>query len=102
MPKPRLVHHDDAVLVVVDVQERLAAAMEHRDRVITSTSRLLRTAHLLGWPVVVTRQNPGGLGDLVPELSALLASPELAGLALHIVDKVAFCCCYEPEFGRVL
>ncbi len=51
---------EDALLVVVDVQQRLAAAMERRDAVAASVVRLVKTAALVGVPIVVTRQYPGG------------------------------------------
>lgn len=99
---PHLVNRDDALLVVVDIQERLAAAMPHRDRVVAAVARLIRAAALLRWPVAVTLQNPAGLGGLVPELEALLAKPQIASAEMHRLDKMAFCCCFEPAFDRVV
>lgn len=102
MSAPRLVHRDDAILLVIDLQERLAAVMQHRDRVIAATLKLVRLAALLHWPIAITRQNPDGLGDIVPELAALLGSAELEEADVHFVDKLSFCCCEEPSFDSVL
>ena len=44
----------DAALVIVDVQERLAAAMDQRRKVIGNCRRLIEGAKILGMPVVVT------------------------------------------------
>ena len=60
---------EDALLVVVDVQQRLAAAMDRRDAVVASVVRLVKTAALVGVPIVVTRQYPKGLGDTDPAVA---------------------------------
>ena len=73
---------EDALLVVVDVQQRLAAAMERRDAVAASVVRLVKTAALVGVPIVVTRQYPEGLGDTDPTVAHALAAVEAAGHAV--------------------
>jgi nicotinamidase-related amidase len=98
----RIVRRDEATLVVVDVQERLAAAMARREEVVAGTSKLLRAAALLGWPVLVTRQYPQGLGDIDPALRELLATPELAAACVEHFDKTAFCCLDDPGFAAAL
>lgn len=91
----------DAVLVVVDVQERLAAAMDARDDVVAATARLVRAAGVFGIPLIVTRQYPQGLGDVVPELAdPILDAREAVSVA--VVDKTAFCCGEEPAFVEAL
>ena len=99
--RPRLVTRDEAVLVVVDVQERLAAAMARRAEVVATTVRLVRAASLLGWPILATRQYPQGLGDLEPALSEALGHGGAAA-SVSIVDKTAFCCLAEPAFLAAL
>lgn len=84
-----------AVLVVVDVQERLAAVMARRVAVADTSVLLARVARELGIPVIVTRQYPAGLGDVVTELA------EVARAAV-VVDKTAFDCTQEPAFGEAL
>jgi nicotinamidase-related amidase len=86
---------DDAVLLVVDIQERLAAVMAERERVVANTGHLVAAAKLLGLPVVHTEQYPKGLGRTVPELQAALAGSTA-------VEKMTFDCCGEPTFGPVL
>jgi nicotinamidase-related amidase len=85
----------DAVLLVVDIQERLAAAMAERDRVVANTGHLIAAAKLLGVPVVLTEQYPKGLGPTVPELRAAL-EPCAA------LEKMTFDCCGEPSFAPAL
>lgn len=86
---------DTAVLVLVDMQERLAATMPRRSEVIDAAVFLARATRILGVPIVVTRQYPRGLGDTVAELAA--AAGDLAP-----VDKVSFSCPSEPAFRERL
>jgi len=92
---------DDAVLVVIDVQERLAATMSRRDTVVRMTHKLMRTAALVGVPVIVTRQYPAGLGDVEPGLR-LIAEEIGEATSVAWADKVAFDCFAEPSFVEAL
>jgi nicotinamidase-related amidase len=92
---PLLIDRDQAALVVIDIQERLAEAMGHRADVVAATARLIRACRILGIPVIVTRQYPQGLGDTVSELGEALEG-------IEPVDKIAFCCACEPAFLRAL
>ncbi len=85
----------EAVLVVVDVQERLAAAMSRRDQVVKAIRVLLRLARHAGIPVLVTQQYTKGLGPTVPELAA-----ELGDTA--VCEKISFSCCGEEGFNAAL
>lgn len=90
MEKFRL-KRDDALLVIVDIQERLAVAMSEKDRVIANTKHLIEAAKLLNFPLLVTEQYPKGLGPTVQELNeALLPSPA--------IEKLTFSCCGETSF----
>jgi nicotinamidase-related amidase len=96
-----LVHRASIVLVVVDVQEKLAAAMGRREQVVATIVRMVRFAELVGAPIVVTRQYPGGLGDTVPEVAAALADAAKT-VKVAVVDKMSFCACDEPAFLEAL
>lgn len=96
-----LVHRASLVLVVIDVQEKLAAAMERRDDVVAVIVRLVRLAELVGAPIVVTRQYPEGLGDTVPEIADALAAASRT-VKVVTVDKTSFCACDEPAFLEAL
>jgi nicotinamidase-related amidase len=86
-----IVSRTEAVLVLVDMQERLAAAMAHRESVVAASALLAYVARELAMPVIVTRQYPQGLGDT--DAGILAAVGEQAP-----VDKVAFDCLREPAF----
>jgi nicotinamidase-related amidase len=97
-----IARRDDAVLVIVDEQERLTAAMDRREAVGAATVRLVRTAVLVGVPIIVTRQYPKGLGDMEPALLDALAAAESANVRVSHVDKMAFDCFREPQFASAL
>jgi len=88
-------HPDHSFLVVVDVQERLAAAMPRREQTVKAIKTLIRLARLARMPVLVTQQYTKGLGPTVPELAGDLsqASP---------LEKITFSCCGEEAFNRRL
>ena len=58
----------EAVLLVIDLQERLMAAMDHAPQVLKNTKLLLLAAEQLQFPVLVTEQYPKGLGATSAEL----------------------------------
>lgn len=78
-----VVSADDAVLVVIDMQESLAGVMDAREFVVGATALLVQAAGRLGLPVIVTRQNPTALGETIMEVR------EVAGVHTP-VDKMAF------------
>jgi nicotinamidase-related amidase len=98
----RLVTAGDLVLVVVDVQDGLAAVMHRRNRVVRMIATLARAAAIMHVPIIVTRQYPKGLGDVVPELGGLLDSLATADASVTIVDKIDFDCSAEPAFASAL
>jgi nicotinamidase-related amidase len=75
-------------LLVVDLQEKLLAAMADRDRVVAATVRLIRGAKALGMPIAATEQYPEKLGPSVPAIAGLI--PERAG-------KTVFHACAAPQ-----
>jgi nicotinamidase-related amidase len=102
MPNPTSTAlRDDAVLVVIDIQERLAVTMALRDQINAATRRLALTAAIVGAPIVVTRQYPKGLGDFEPSVRAAI---EQAGETVPVTwaDKMSFDCFAEPAFVDAL
>lgn len=80
---------DRAVLVVIDIQERLCAAMPPAiaAQVVKHTAILIEAAARLGLPIVGSEQYPRGLGRTVPRLEAALTA---AGERVHRVEKLEF------------
>ena len=86
---------DDAVLIVIDVQDKLARVMYQRDQMLDNLQRLIRGIQVLGVPIIVTEQYPQGLGGTVPEISQLLAN-------VDPLPKLSFSCCGDESFVRRL
>jgi nicotinamidase-related amidase len=80
----------DAVLVVVDVQDKLLAKMPQADALVRSIGFLMDAAELLGVPIRATEQYPKGLGPTTADLARRLRSP--------IPAKTAFSCCGAEGF----
>ena len=95
-----------AALLIVDVQERLAAAMpgKVRDQVERNAIVLVEMARRLGIPVIVTQQYPKGLGPTVPAVEDVLGHAPghaPAGMDVHRFDKVEFSACAAAAFAPV-
>ena len=58
-------NRNDAVLIVIDLQERLMNAMKDREKVYKNTNLLLSTAKEFNIPVILSEQYPRGLGATV-------------------------------------
>lgn len=97
-----MLDRSSTALLVIDIQDRLATAMARREAVYAKTSLLIEVAAIVGCPVVVTRQYPAGLGDVVEPIAALIADKELEGLDVLRADKVAFDCFAEESFVDAL
>ena len=92
-----LAQRSKSCLIIVDMQERLAAAMaaEAMQAVTHNCKLLIQAAELLEIPAIFTEQYPKGLGRTLPELAELLPGKPR-------IEKTAFACCDEPAFCRHL
>jgi nicotinamidase-related amidase len=86
----------NAVVVVVDVQERLLPAMppERLQQLFKYTKAMILAAREMGVPVLATEQYPKGLGPTAPQLRELLPAAPLV--------KTHFSCGADPAFQRAL
>jgi len=82
---------ENSLLVIVDIQEKLARTMSERDRVLRNCGKLIKTAQALNIPILITEQYPNGLGRTLPELESLLVNAEP-------IEKVTFSCYLESSF----
>jgi len=67
-----LLELDDSQLLLVDYQERLMPAIHEGAAVLANARRLAQFAALLKVPMLLTEENPAGLGGTVPELQTLV------------------------------
>ena len=79
------------VLVVVDVQGKLASLMHEKDRLFHNILATIKAAYILEIPVLWTEQAPEKIGATVPEVADLLTG-------LTPISKTTFSCCGEKRF----
>jgi isochorismate hydrolase len=88
---PSRLERDRAVLLVVDIQERLIAAMPPpiAEQTVKNTAILVEAAARFGMPIVCSEQYPKGLGKTVAALEIALAG---AGATCRVqrVEKLEF------------
>jgi nicotinamidase-related amidase len=86
----RTLEASQCVLVVIDVQERLLAAIFEKERLLKNLQLLLRAAPIFNIPILATTQYAKGLGQTVREVGALLPQIE--------IDKQVFSCFASETF----
>lgn len=74
---------ENSLLLIIDIQERLVAALE-KDTIVSKAVKVASAAKALGIPTIVTEQYPKGLGNTVPQLAEVL--PE----GTEVVEKTSF------------
>jgi nicotinamidase-related amidase len=82
---------EDTVLLIVDIQDKLAAVMKERDKVVRNNLHLIELAKMIHIPVMVTEQYSKGLGPTVPEIREAVP-------LYRPVEKMTFDCCGQPAF----
>lgn len=96
--KVELLDAENSVVVIVDIQQRLAQAMPDgvRTRVIEQVSILLTAANVLSVPVMVTEQYPKGLGPTETDITTMLNSD------VPVIEKTCFSCVQSAPFNQHL
>ncbi|NTV93844.1 MAG: hydrolase [Thiobacillus sp.] len=89
-----LIQADRSVLLMIDLQERLAPAIHDFAEVQRHNDWLLGVAQRLDVPVVATVQYPRGLGCMIPALAAPIP-PE------HILEKIHFSAVAEGNLASL-
>jgi nicotinamidase-related amidase len=93
-----LIRRQDSLLLVVDLQEKLAPAIFEGERVIRNSVRLLEGAARLGVPAFISEQYVRGLG---PSVEAIRAAAQLeiapgSTVNARFFEKTHFSCAAEP------
>jgi nicotinamidase-related amidase len=83
------------VLLIIDVQEKLAHVMHERDTMVANLQKMVKGIKVLGVPVIVTEQYPKGLGSTIPEIVSLLQD-------VPVIPKISFSCWNDGAFLRSL
>jgi nicotinamidase-related amidase len=82
----RLLAADNAVLLIIDIQEKFVPVVHESQHLIERTWVMIEAARLLNIPILVSEQYPKGLGHTVKRLKEAL--PEEA----QVLEKSAFGC----------
>lgn len=88
-----LIEREDAILVIIDMQERLFPVMAEKEALKDQVMKLARFSKILGIPVVVTEQEK--LGSTLPEIKGALTP-------VAPVPKVDFNCFGCEAFEKVV
>ena len=86
---------EDVVLLLVDVQGKLARLMHEKEQLFQNLQTLLKGVQLLDVPIIWMEQNPEGIGSTIPEVSDLL--PDVTP-----ISKMSFSCCQNQRFVDAL
>lgn len=87
---------EQTVLMVIDIQGKLADMMYDRDRLFSSAATLVRGMKLMDIPIIWMEQLPDKLGPTIAPISGLLA-PDYSPISKH-----NFSCCREPDVMTAL
>jgi nicotinamidase-related amidase len=82
---------ENTALVLIDVQEKLVPAMHDKEALLNNLKKMVKGARILGLPILLTEQNPAGLGPTVPEIAELLPEEKP-------VSKFSFSSCGTEQF----
>ena len=67
--KKYMLNKEDALLFIIDIQERLVPVMKYGEKVIKNNLVLIEASKELKMPVILTEQYPKGLGSTVSQIS---------------------------------
>ena len=91
---PPILQPETALLLVVDLQEKLLPAIHGADVCVAAAGRMIQAATVLALPIVVTEQYPAGLGPTCPEIRAHLGDAPP-------VTKSRFSACVDEVVSRL-
>jgi isochorismate hydrolase len=88
---------EEAVLIIVDVQDALMKGMDQEvgKNIIRNIQTLLTFAKEMALPILMTEQYPKGLGKTVPEIRMGLET-------ILPIEKLSFSCCGVETFNEKL
>ena len=84
---------DATLLLIIDVQEKLARAMHDSDFIVSNLTKMIHGAKLLHIPLILTEQV--NLGPTIPDLADIVDDRPA-------IEKRSFSCCGENSFMETL
>ncbi|MDR1068863.1 MAG: isochorismatase family protein [Clostridiales Family XIII bacterium] len=92
---------DEALLVVVDMQEKLVAAMDKPGMLVEHAEKLVKGFAALELPMLFTQQYTKGLGETVAPVKAATAD-ENGSEWFSYIEKLSYSVMGEPAFVEKL
>lgn len=89
------IHKEDAVLVLIDFQERLMPAMENNEELAATVVKLIKGCNIMEIPKLVTQQYTKGLGATIQDIHEALGK-------YCPIEKTSFSAMGEPAFAEAL
>ncbi len=91
----KLLEKKGAVLVIVDVQEKLLPKIKEKGKILKNILKLVKFAKIINLPIVLTEQYPKGLGKTVNEIRKILPN-------IEPIQKTTFSCFGSKNFKEKL
>jgi nicotinamidase-related amidase len=85
---------DEAVFILIDIQEKFLPVIYDMDIVIKNANILTKSASILNIPLIVTEQYPKGLGHTVDEIGL--------DKEQEVIEKISFDCFECGDFKQKL
>lgn len=86
---------EKSVLVIIDVQEKLAPLMQEKETLLKNIQILIRTAQSMDIPILRSEHVPEKIGATVESIRRLLPTQKP-------IVKTSFGCCGEGSFPKAL
>lgn len=98
------VTRDNAVLVLIDFQERIMPAMDGKEALEDAVVRLTKGCRAMEVPILVTQQYSKGLGATISAVDSALteAFGTVEETSYEPAEKTSFSCMGAPEFVNSL
>jgi nicotinamidase-related amidase len=99
-----MLHKNQSLLVVVDVQSKLLPSIHEADETVEQICRLVRGFRIVGAPILVTEQYRKGLGETDSRIQAVVAEKDPAGNdhRFESFEKTYFSCVMDDPFRAAL
>jgi nicotinamidase-related amidase len=85
----------NTVLTIIDIQGNLAHAMHNKDFLFKRVKQLINGCNSLEIPIILTEQNPKGLGPTLSEIKELMSG-------VTAIPKMSFNCCEDDGYLAAL
>jgi nicotinamidase-related amidase len=86
---------ENTILIIIDIQEKLFRVMYEKETLVSNVLKLIKGIQIMDIPIILTEQNPRGLGATIPEIANILPG-------VKPIPKFSFSCFGEEDFRREL